>query len=399
MIAALIVSAVYLGGAGVDDCDDITFDRIGFAYLACHSSSEGFTGADKKDIDAYVVKFDPRASKIVYATRLGGSSWDAAFRVVVDARGKVWVSGTTQSADFPFKNHQHTQPSRSSINAFVARLDGEGRIEDVAMIEDATGEGLVVTPDGTAYLAGTKAPDDVKHYAFVAAIREQSGPHVIILGPGTASGIAVNKRGILFAVGFNGHGAFLARVLVSGWKLSVVRSIGSADGDRARAVVLDRSGRPHVLGTASSDLCTQGRVAGMSDVFIAGFDSKLRLRYCKLFGGSGKDMAGFNGGSLKVDSRDDLWLSGMTRSPDLKAQGRYAGGDDGFAAAFTADGRRVRHAVYFGGDGSDFLEGIAIDPDGGIWATGLTSSRSLATPGHHGGGTDAILVRLANTSR
>ncbi len=127
-----------------------------------------------------------------------------------------------------------------------------------------------------------------------------------------------------------------------------------------------------------------GRVAGMSDVFIAGFDSKL---------------AGFNGGSLKVGSRDDLWLSGMTRSSDLKAQGRYAGGDDGFVAAFAADGRRVRHAVYFGGDGSDFLEGIAIDPDGGIWATGLTSSRSLATPEHHGGGSDAILVRLANTSR
>ncbi len=255
MITALIVSAVYLGGAGVDDCDDITFDRIGFAYLACHSSSEGFTGADKKDIDAYVVKFDPRASKIVYAIRLGGSSWDAAFRVVVDARGKVWVSGTTQSADFPFKNHQHTQPGRRSINAFVARLDGEGRIEDVAMIKDATGEGLVVTPDGTAYLAGTKAPDEVNHYAFVAAIRERNDPRVLILGPGTASGIAVNKRSILFAVGFNGHGAFLARVLVSSWKLSVVRSIGSADGDRARAVVVDRSGRPHVLGTAaSSDL-------------------------------------------------------------------------------------------------------------------------------------------------
>lgn len=69
MLSALIVSAVYLGGAGVDDCDDITFDRKGFAYLACHSSSQGFIGADKKDVDAYVVKFDPRASKIVYATR------------------------------------------------------------------------------------------------------------------------------------------------------------------------------------------------------------------------------------------------------------------------------------------------------------------------------------------
>lgn len=165
MLSALIVSAVYLGGAGVDDCDDITFDRKGFAYLACHSSSQGFIGADKKDVDAYVVKFDPRASKIVYATRLGGGSWDAAFRVVVDAQGRVWVSGTTQSPGFPFNYRQHTPPGRSSINAFVARLDDEGSIAAVAKIEDATGEGLVVTPDGIAYLTGTKAPNEENHYA------------------------------------------------------------------------------------------------------------------------------------------------------------------------------------------------------------------------------------------
>src|SRR5687768_2620188 len=104
MLAALVLTAVYLGGAGADDCDDISFDRAGYVYLACHSSSVGFTGAEKKDLDAYIVKFDPGRSQIVYATRIGGNNWDAAFRVVVDERGRAWVSGTTQSEDFPLKS-------------------------------------------------------------------------------------------------------------------------------------------------------------------------------------------------------------------------------------------------------------------------------------------------------
>lgn len=318
----------------------------------------------------------------------------------MDAQGRVWVSGTTQSPGFPFNYRQHTPPGRSSINAFVARLDDEGSIAAVAKIEDATGEGLVVTPDGIAYLTGTKAPNEENHYAYVATIQPPSDPRVLILGPGTASGIAINKRGTLFVAGFSGHGAFLSAVSIAGWKVSAIVSIGSADGDRARAVVVDRSGRPHVLGTAaSSALCARGRVAGKSDVFIAGFDKKLRPRYCKLFGGSADDTAGFNGGSLKADYRDNLWFSGLTRSSDLKAQGSYRGGDDGFVAGLVADGHVVRHATYFGGEGSDFLEGIAIAPDGTIWATGITSSRSLATPDHHGGRSDAILVRLATPSR
>src|SRR5687767_7312045 len=132
MLTALALTAIYLGGAGADDCDDITFDRAGYAYLACHSSSEGFVGAEKKDMDAYVVKFDPKLSKIVYTTRIGGTSWDAAFRVVVDANGMVWVSGTTQSADFPLKSSERCYFGHGAINAFVARLDAAGKAEYIA---------------------------------------------------------------------------------------------------------------------------------------------------------------------------------------------------------------------------------------------------------------------------
>ena len=267
-------------------------------------------------MDAYVVKFDPKRSKIVYVTRIGGTNWDAAFRVVVDAGGVAWVSGTTQSADFPLKSTDHCYFGRGAINAFVARVNAEGKVDYLAMIGDATSEGLVVAPGGKVYLAGTKAPSEEKHYAFVAEIQERGGAQILALGPGTASGIAADGRGALFAVGFSGQGAFVARVDLATWKQTGFRSIGSADADRFRAVVVDRAGRPHILGTVvSSDFPGSQRLAGKSDVFLAGFDAKLKkLRYVTLFGGSSEDLAGFNGESLKLDSRGNVWIAGMTRS-------------------------------------------------------------------------------------
>lgn len=150
--------------------------------------------------------------------------------MVVDTSGVAWVSGTTQSTDFPLKNSERRFFGRGAINAFVARLGADGKVEDIAMIGDATSEGLVVTPEGKVYLAGTKSPSEEKHFAFVAEIQEKGGARILTLGPGTADG-----RGSLFAVGFNGLGAFIARVGLAAWKQTAFRSIGAADADRARA--------------------------------------------------------------------------------------------------------------------------------------------------------------------
>ncbi|MBI4903606.1 MAG: hypothetical protein HY820_08225 [Acidobacteria bacterium] len=391
----MAIVAFYLGGAGIDDCDDVIFDAAGFAYLACHSSSEGFTGTDKKDVDAYVVKFDPRTAAIVYSTRIDGSSWDAAFRVVVDTFGNAWVSGTTQSKDLP--THGSARRLGSGVaSAFVARLDSQGRIEDITLVGDASGEGLVVTPSGTAYLAGTKAPNAEKTSAYVVEIPKTGEPRILVLGPGTTTGLALDGRGSLFAVGFSGKGSFVPRINLSTWRQTAFRTIGTADVDRVRAVVTDREGRPHILGTVASSPCpTAPRPASKTDVLLAGFDTKLkRLRYCSLFGGTAEDQAGFNGGSLKFDKKGNLWAVGMTRSPDLPATGKFAGADDGFVASFSSKKGRLRSATYVGGEGFEMLEGIAVAPDGAVWATGLTSSQALASPGHHGGRTDAVLIRV-----
>ena len=62
--------------------------------------------------DAFVAKLNPSGTAVVWATFLGGSSSDQARTIAFDPAGNVWVSGATQSADFP-EPSRRTEPSFS----------------------------------------------------------------------------------------------------------------------------------------------------------------------------------------------------------------------------------------------------------------------------------------------
>ncbi len=96
----------------------IAADAAGNAYIAGSTSDPNFPATasayqpkpafptpsnpfSQPASDAFVAKLNPGGTAMVWATFLGGSSVDAADTLAVDSSGDVWVSGTTQSADFP----------------------------------------------------------------------------------------------------------------------------------------------------------------------------------------------------------------------------------------------------------------------------------------------------------
>jgi hypothetical protein len=89
------------------DCDDIAAAPSGDLFLACHSPSDKFTvpvigqktGSD--EMDGYIIRLQKDTHEIVYVTRVGGSSYDAASRIAIDGEGNAWVAGFTRSARFP----------------------------------------------------------------------------------------------------------------------------------------------------------------------------------------------------------------------------------------------------------------------------------------------------------
>ena len=83
----------YVGGSGTDDGDGITLDGAGNIYLACHSDSPDFPHlppkappASRDAMDAVVVKVEAQTGRVAWATRTGGSAWDAAGDLHVSQR-------------------------------------------------------------------------------------------------------------------------------------------------------------------------------------------------------------------------------------------------------------------------------------------------------------------------
>jgi uncharacterized protein (TIGR03437 family) len=76
----------------------------------------------KGDSDAFVAKLGPSGSRLVYATFLGGSGYEFANSIAVDANEDAWVVGNTSSSDFPT-----TAPlPNQNGSVFVARIDSSG---------------------------------------------------------------------------------------------------------------------------------------------------------------------------------------------------------------------------------------------------------------------------------
>ena len=118
-----LVYSTYLGGSkddgGPGTADDfglaIAVDAAGNAYVTGATNSADFpttAGAVQPALnagccandDAFVVKLNATGSALVYSTYLGGSSSDIGNSIAADSGGNVYITGFTDSSDFPTAN-------------------------------------------------------------------------------------------------------------------------------------------------------------------------------------------------------------------------------------------------------------------------------------------------------
>ena len=130
-----LVSSTYLGGSGTDTGYGIAADASGI-YVAGETSSNNFPtvnpyqGAFKGVNDAFVSKLAPGMNgdlALVYSTYLGGTSNNGARALAIDSLDDVYVTGTTNSGDFPVTPGVF-QPTfgGGSSNAFVTVFNPSG---------------------------------------------------------------------------------------------------------------------------------------------------------------------------------------------------------------------------------------------------------------------------------
>lgn len=127
-----LVYSTFLGGAGDDEAFRLALDPVNNAYVTGLTDSANFPTAGAAQptrggkSDAFVAKLDPSGGALVYSTYLGGAEVDEGWDIALDAQGRAWVAGRTSSADFPV-TPDAVQPSPGGASdAFVATLSADG---------------------------------------------------------------------------------------------------------------------------------------------------------------------------------------------------------------------------------------------------------------------------------
>jgi hypothetical protein len=252
--SALIYST-YLGGSRCDDDatssggdvgSGIAIDSAGNAYVTGSTGSTDFptttnafdtTLAEPHNCtgqeDAFVTKLDATGSVLLFSTYLGGGGdfLESGTDIAVDAAGSAYVTGTTNSADFPTTPGAFDGLPRSSIDAFVAKLHPTGsallystRLGGAGAFD--IGFGIVVAPGGGAWVTGRTGSADFP----------------------TTPGAFDN------AIGSGDTDAFATRLNATGTALIYSTYLGSSAPDAGGGIAVDSTGNVYVAGnTASAD--------------------------------------------------------------------------------------------------------------------------------------------------
>ena len=110
-----IIYSSYLGGTEHDEARDIVFDDSGCAYITGYSNSLDFpitnttNSKTKGDYDFLVIKLNAVGNSSILSTYLGGSEDDRAYSIAVDNDDAIYITGRTCSLDFP--TFQASDPS------------------------------------------------------------------------------------------------------------------------------------------------------------------------------------------------------------------------------------------------------------------------------------------------
>ena len=123
-----LVYSTYLGGNAGDVGFGIGVDSSGNAYVAGGTQSPNFPtqnplqAANGGLADVFVVRINTAGSARDYSTYLGGSGLDRAFAIAVDPSGNAYVTGRTQSANFPTQAPFQAANAGGSDDVFIAVL-------------------------------------------------------------------------------------------------------------------------------------------------------------------------------------------------------------------------------------------------------------------------------------
>jgi hypothetical protein len=359
----------YLGGAagpGVADAASLAVDSFSNVIVTGYTQSVDFPvtpgAADLVAVnnEIYVAKFNSSGT-LLWATYLGGSLYESAGPVAVDALGNIYVAGVTSSTDFPIVGGFDGTPNGMN-DLFVAKLP-------------PTGSSLTWST-----LLGGDKDDYVNTIAVDGSGNVYVGGSTMSTNFPTTNGFNTTRSG-----SFDG---FVTKIAASGASILWSTLVGGSADDMVWGLAVDSTGNVYVTGTTSSaDFPVPGgfdmTLGGALDAFVMKINSaggaNPTIGWSTYLGGSSDDT-----GKALALSGGFLVVGGLTASVDFPTSGGFdtthgGGTYDGWVAKIDVAGPTLTWGTYLGGSGSDQIEGVAVDGAGDIYVTGYGTSTDFPT--------------------
>jgi len=364
--SALLYST-YLGGNGHDNAFGIALDPAGIAYITGLTTSTNFPitpGAFQASNSVqtagggtvFISKIDATKTglpSLLYSTYLGGTGGEQANAIAVDSSGNAYVTGGTQSTNFPrplpsppgLVPFQLTLAATTATNAFIAQID-----------TNVSGSGGLIY---STYLGGTGTATG---------------------GGDQGNGIALDGSNNVYVVGTTGSNDFPV-------------STGAFQ-------------------TTNPNINTNNNGRLNRAAFVARFDitksGPAGLIYSTYLGGTGG--LGDSGTAIAVDSLKNAYVTGHETSNDFPvtagAPQPSPQGQNAFVTVFNPTGTSpLVFSTFWGGDQRTDGSGIALDTSSppNIYLTGGTGSSAFTTSATAfqktiGGVQDAFVTKFSPAS-
>jgi hypothetical protein len=422
-----LIYLTYLGGSADDAAYSIAVDGSGNVYIAGATDSANFpirngiytniNGTLNPRIglypaDAFVAKFDPSGSNLLYSTYLGGESADAAYGIALDSSNDVYVTGFTYSTNFPTSPNA-LQSHLACINSIY--FNANAFVTEIS----AAGTNLLYSSyfGGTNFDQGEGIAVDNSNYVYVTGFTASTNfPNTNAFQPYLNGATNLTSS----------YDAFVAKFTPSCTGLVYSTFLGGTNNDVANHIAVDGSGNAYVTGwTVSTNFPnTATNVAGLYNGLTnnIGFFSPLitnafltqitwnganaAIGYSAVFGGT--NFGGDVGYGVALDSSGNVFVVGAsstTNFPAVNTPGLFgmtnAGGSDAFVIAFNTNCTAILYSGYLGGSGNDYGYGIAADSLTNVYIAGATSSPNFpvfnAGQTNLNGPSDAFVAKIGWT--
>ncbi len=358
--------STYVGGAEYDRCTGVFVSDQGALTIVGQTYSTNFPvtpGAFQSTLggpsDFFVTRLRAAGDSLVFSTYLGGSQDEAPPALAVDSTGNVFVTGQSNSFDYPATPGAFDTAGSIFRDIVVSKVnsDGSGLIYStyISGDQDSFDPQIVVDASGSAYVAGeTLAP-----------------------GFPTTPGAFDETKG-------QGQSVFVTKLTPDGSGLVYSTFLGGTLDSSSGGIAVDATGGAVVTGfTTTGDFpTTPGAFDTTLEVGIGGFVTKFdpsgsTLTFSTFLGSQPlSDVAIAADGTCFVVGSTPFDAFPVT--PDA-TDPTFNGSYDGVVGQISADGSALLFGTYLGGAGDDEATAIALRDGGDIVVGGFTTSSGFGT--------------------